>query len=78
MIATLLDNLLTFFDLRGFLLVAIIFVPLERLLGSLLDAGYAGAIDLEILGPRIEKEGYASAIRRSLDRAGEILAHLGA
>jgi sterol desaturase/sphingolipid hydroxylase (fatty acid hydroxylase superfamily) len=32
MIATLLDNLLTFFDLRGFLLVAIIFVPLERLL----------------------------------------------
>jgi sugar phosphate isomerase/epimerase len=53
-------------------------VPVERVLGGLLDAGYAGALDLEILGPRIEKEGYASAIRRSLERAGEILARLGA
>lgn len=53
-------------------------VPLERLLGELLDAGYAGVFDLEILGPRIEQEGYASAIRRSVERAGEILERLGA
>ena len=53
-------------------------VPLERLLGMLLDAGYAGAFDLEILGPRIEEEGYPSAIRRSLERASEMLERLGA
>jgi sugar phosphate isomerase/epimerase len=53
-------------------------IPVERLLATLLDAGYGGVFDLEILGPRIEKEGYASAIRRSLERANEILDRLGA
>jgi sugar phosphate isomerase/epimerase len=53
-------------------------IPLERLLGVLLDAGYAGAFDLEIMGPRIESEGYASAIRRSVERASELLDRLGA
>jgi sugar phosphate isomerase/epimerase len=53
-------------------------VPLERLLGELLDAGYEGAFDLEILGPRIEKEGYRSAVGRSVERASEILERLGA
>src|SRR5262245_35189701 len=33
-------------------------MPLERLLGILLDAGYEGFFDLEILGPEIEAEGY--------------------
>ena len=53
-------------------------VPLEPLLGMLLEAGYTGAFDLEILGPRIEQEGYASAIRRSLDAVSELLERLGA
>jgi sugar phosphate isomerase/epimerase len=53
-------------------------IPLERLLGMLLDTGYEGAFDLEILGPRIEEEGYASAIARSVERASEILDRLGA
>jgi sugar phosphate isomerase/epimerase len=53
-------------------------IPLERLLGMVLEAGYGGAFDLEILGPRIEEEGYASAIRRSVDRASEILGRLHA
>jgi sugar phosphate isomerase/epimerase len=53
-------------------------IPLERLFAMLLDAGYAGAFDLEILGPRIEAEGYASAIARSVERASEILERLGA
>lgn len=53
-------------------------IPLERLFGMLLDAGYQGAFDLEILGPRIEEEGYASAIARSVGRASEILDRLGA
>jgi sugar phosphate isomerase/epimerase len=53
-------------------------IPLERLFAMLLDAGYEGAFDLEILGPRIEEEGYASAIARSLEKASEILERLGA
>jgi sugar phosphate isomerase/epimerase len=53
-------------------------VPVERLLGIILDAGYEGMFDLEILGPRIEAEGYASAIERSLAGANEILDRLGA
>jgi sugar phosphate isomerase/epimerase len=53
-------------------------VPLERLLGVLLDAGYDGVFDLELIGPRIEDEGYASAVRRGVDRTSEILDRLGA
>ena len=37
-------------------------MPVEWLLGTLLDAGYAGAFELEVVGPRIEEEGYAAAI----------------
>ena len=39
-------------------------IPLESLLGRILEAGYQGAFDLEVIGPRIEQEGYASAIGR--------------
>lgn len=53
-------------------------IPVERLMGMALDAGYEGAFDLEILGPRIEEEGYRSPITRSLDRAGGMLDRLGA
>ena len=53
-------------------------IPLERLLGALLDAGYEGAFDLEILGPRIESEGYRPAVRRSVERVSELLDRLGA
>ena len=53
-------------------------IPLERLLGVVLDAGYQGAFDLEVLGPRIESEGYPSAIRRSVERVSELLDRLGA
>jgi sugar phosphate isomerase/epimerase len=53
-------------------------IPVERLLGMVLSAGYEGAFELEILGPRIEAEGYRAPIARSLERASEILGHLGA
>jgi sugar phosphate isomerase/epimerase len=53
-------------------------IPVERLMGLVLDAGYEGPFDLEILGPRIEEEGYRSSILRSLERATEILDRLGA
>ena len=52
-------------------------LPLEWLLGRLLDAGYAGPFDLEILGPHIESEGYAPAIRRGLDWLSERLESWG-
>lgn len=53
-------------------------IPVERLMGMVLDTGYAGPFDLEILGPKIEAEGYRAPIARSLGRASEMLDHLGA
>ena len=53
-------------------------VPLERLVAMVLDAGYHGMFDLEIIGPRIEAEGHLSATRRSLERLTEMLDRLGA
>ena len=51
-------------------------IPVERLVQMLLDTGYRGAFDVEILGPKIEAEGYAHAIRRSVAHASEILDRL--
>jgi sugar phosphate isomerase/epimerase len=53
-------------------------VPLERLVAMVLDAGFTGMFDLEVMGPRVEEEGYASAIRRSVEAASELLERLGA
>ncbi len=53
-------------------------IPVERLMRMLLEAGYEGPFDLEILGPRIEEEGYRAPIIRSIERAGEMLERLGA
>ena len=43
-------------------------IPLERILGQVLAAGYEGCFDLELIGPRIDEEGYASACRRDRQR----------
>jgi sugar phosphate isomerase/epimerase len=48
-------------------------IPLSRIIGQLLDAGYDGVFDIEIIGSRIEDEGYESAIRRSLGYLDELL-----
>jgi len=53
-------------------------IPLEWLVGTLLEVGYKGFFDLEVLGPKIEEEGYASAIRRSVDWLSERLTRWGA
>jgi sugar phosphate isomerase/epimerase len=53
-------------------------IPVERLLAMVLDAGYTGPFDVEILGPRIEEEGYRAPIVRSLERTSELLDRLGA
>ncbi len=53
-------------------------IPLPRLLGQLLTAGYPGVFDLELIGPRIDEEGYAAACRRAVDRLGTLLVDAGA
>jgi sugar phosphate isomerase/epimerase len=53
-------------------------VPLERQIGWLLEAGYAGVFDLELTGPRIEAEGHRAASKRAADNLSEILHRLGA
>jgi sugar phosphate isomerase/epimerase len=52
-------------------------LQLARLMGDVLDTGYDGLFDMEILGPDVEREGYASALRRGVDVASEFLASLG-
>ena len=53
-------------------------IPLDRILGQVLEAGYGGCFDLELIGPAIEAEGYAAAIPRAVDRLDALLGALGA
>lgn len=53
-------------------------IPLRRLLDWILSAGYGGAFDLELIGPRIEREGRLQAVSRAADHLGETLRSLGA
>jgi sugar phosphate isomerase/epimerase len=53
-------------------------IPLEHLVREVLDRGYEGVFDLEILGPRTEAEGYRSAVRRGVDHMSDLLYGLGA
>jgi sugar phosphate isomerase/epimerase len=48
-------------------------IPLGRIVDELLDAGYGGVFDIEVIGPRIEDEGYESAIRRSIAAVEDLL-----
>ena len=52
-------------------------IPLERILGWALDAGYKGAFDLELIGPRIDGEGREAACRRAGDWIGGFLDRRG-
>ena len=52
-------------------------LPLARMMGDVLDAGYDGLFELEVLGPDIEREGYESTLRRGVDVVSEFLASLG-
>jgi sugar phosphate isomerase/epimerase len=53
-------------------------IPIRQLIGWILEAGYTGVFDLEILGPRIDKEGHLAAVRRAAENVGQILGSLGA
>ena len=53
-------------------------IPLQRILGQVLAAGYSGCFDLELIGPRIDEEGYESACTRATAALGALLDRLGA
>jgi sugar phosphate isomerase/epimerase len=53
-------------------------IPLERIVGLALRSGYDGAFEIEMLGPRIEAEGYEPACRRAVTFVDELLTRLGA
>jgi sugar phosphate isomerase/epimerase len=53
-------------------------IPIARLLQTVVDAGYRGVFDLELIGPRIEEEGYDRAVPRAVAALDRILADVGA
>jgi sugar phosphate isomerase/epimerase len=52
-------------------------VPLAALARLVVECGYNGPFELEMLGPRIEQEGYLSACRRGVVALSEILTLAG-
>jgi len=53
-------------------------IPIARILRTVLDAGYPGVFDLELIGDAIRAEGYDAAVPRALDALGAILDELAA
>ena len=53
-------------------------VPLEAILRDVLDLGYTGLFDLELVGQRIEAEGAAQACIRAARTLSNLLTRLGA
>lgn len=51
---------------------------LKQILGWMVDAGYQGAFDLELNGPRIDEEGYYPAAIRGAHALSELLIDIGA
>ncbi len=52
-------------------------IPLARIIGLLADSGYGGVFDIELVGPRIEEEGYERAVPRAVERVEELLVATG-
>jgi sugar phosphate isomerase/epimerase len=53
-------------------------IPVKRMIEWILHAGYRGVFDLELIGPRIDREGRVAAVRRAAHNVGEMLTSLGA
>jgi sugar phosphate isomerase/epimerase len=53
-------------------------IPLEPIIGMLLEAGYTGVFDLELLGPRIDAEGPTAAVARGAAHVSTLLDRLKA
>ena len=53
-------------------------IPLEQMLGWIIEAGYEGAFDFELMGPRIDAEGPEKAFVRAGHYTTALLERLGA
>lgn len=53
-------------------------IPIEALIAQALDGGYSHGFDLELIGPRIDREGRLPAALRACDAVGAMLDRLGA
>jgi sugar phosphate isomerase/epimerase len=53
-------------------------IPIARILGEVLAAGYPGVFDLELIGTAISEEGYDAAVPRAVAALGTLLTELGA
>ena len=53
-------------------------VPLTEIIGLMLAAGYEGVFELEMMGARIEEEGYERACCRGLGVLDRLLTAAGA
>lgn len=42
-------------------------IPLRQIIQALMNAGYRGAFDLELVGPRIDSEGHFAAAQRAMN-----------
>jgi sugar phosphate isomerase/epimerase len=52
-------------------------IPIERILGELVEAGYSGVFELELIGDAITAEGYDEAVPRAVAALGSLLSKLG-
>jgi sugar phosphate isomerase/epimerase len=52
-------------------------IPVKRMIEWILQAGYQGSFDLELIGPRIDREGHVASVRRAAENVGAILRSLG-
>ena len=52
-------------------------LPIARILRDIKDTGYAGPLELELIGPLGDREGYAPVIRRGVAAAEQALAQAG-
>jgi sugar phosphate isomerase/epimerase len=53
-------------------------IPLKRIVGWILQAGYRGTFEIEVVGPRIDKEGHFQATQRAVKYVAETLRSLEA
>ncbi|ORB72730.1 sugar phosphate isomerase/epimerase family protein [Mycobacterium scrofulaceum] len=53
-------------------------IPIEAIVAQAVAGGYAHGFDLELIGPRIDREGRRESARRACDAVGAILDRLGA
>lgn len=53
-------------------------IPLRQIVEGLLAVGYQGAFDLEIIGPRIDREGHFAAAQRAANYLDAMLRELNA